>query len=242
MCRIRSLNLTRKIQNWKIKNHCVLHDFKACCVIAFAGLISRKKEIVFALDGSRRVDETMFGRMKKLVKASLKSYNISAPQTNVALVQYGGDTEIKLRLNQGTNLGTVEQSVNDLARVGGPRRMNKALRVIRMDIFNSLKRNDVLRLVVLFTTGKNSGDGSGELPSVARDLRSQGVEVIVVVIGKDSDPKEIEAITGKEVNAINVDDVTKLPETIGILEAKVGDTGGELSFSSSVHVDRSCKP
>ena len=189
---------------------------------------------MFALDGSRRVDERMFGKMKKLVKASLKSYNISAPQTNVALVQFGRDAEIKLTLNQGTNLGTVEQSVNDLARVGGPRRMNKALRVIRRKIFDSLKRSDVQRIVALFTTGKNSGDGSGELPRVARDLRSQGVEVIVVVIGKESDPKEIEGITGKKGNAINVDDVNKLPETIGILEAKVSNTGGELSFSSLV--------
>ena len=184
----------------------------------------------------------MFGKMKKLVKASIKSYNISAPQTNVALVQFGGDAEIKLTLNQGTNLGTVEQSVNDLVRVGGPRRMNKALRVIRRDIFDSLKRSDAQRVVVLFTTGKNSRDGTGELPSVARDLRSRGVEVIVVVIGKESDPKEIEGITGKKGNAISVDDVNKLPETIGILEAKVSDTGGELSFSSLVHVYCSSQP
>ena len=186
---------------------------------------------MFALDGSRRVDETMFRKMKNFVKASLKSYNISAPETSAALVQFGGDSEIKLRLNQGTNLGTVEQSVNDLARVGGPRRMNKALRVIRKDIFNNLKRNDAQRVVVLFTTGKNSGDGTGELPSVARDLRSQGVEVILVVIGKESDPKEIDSITGKKGNAINVGDVNKLTEAIGIFEAKVRETGGELLFS-----------
>ena len=205
----------------------------------FAG-ITGKKDIVFAVDGSRRVDETMFGKMKKLIKALLKSYNISAPQTNVALVQFGGDTEIKLSLNQGTNLGTVEKSVNELARVGGPRRMNKALRVIRRDIFDSLKRNDAQRVVVLFTTGKNSGDGTGELPSGSRDLRSQGVEVIVVVIGKEIDLKEIESITGKKGNSISVGDVNKLPEAIGVLEAKVREIGGGLPFSFSIYANCSC--
>ena len=193
-------------------------------------MISGKKDIVFAVDGSRRVDEAMFGKMKKLVKASLRSYNISVPETNVALMQFGSDAEIKLRLNQGTNLDTVEKSVNDLARVGGPRRMNKALRVIRRDIFNGLKRNNVQRVVVLFTTGKNSGDGTGELPRVARDLRSQGVEVIVIVVGKEIDPKEIESITGKKGNDIIVGDVNKLPKVIGILEAKVREAGGEFQF------------
>ena len=202
----------------------------------FAGIIG-KKDIVFAVDGSRRVDETMFGKMKKLIKASLKSYNISAPETIVALVQFGGDTEIKLTLNQGTNLGTVEKSVNELARVGGPRRMNKALRVIRKDIFDSLKRNDAQRVVVLFTTGKNSGDGTGELPSVARDLRSRGVEVIVVVVGKENDLKEIESITGKKGNAISVGDVNKLPEAIGVLEAKVREIGGGLMLIFPVIVN-----
>ena len=193
-------------------------------------MISGKKDIVFAVDGSRRVDEAMFGKMKKLVKASLRSYNISVPETNVALMQFGSDAEIKLRLTQGTNLDTVEKSVNDLARVGGPRRMNKALRVIRRDIFNGLKRNNVQRVVVLFTTGKNSGDGTGELPRVARDLRSQGVEVIVIVVGKEIDPKEIESITGKKGNDIIVGDVNKLPKVIGILEAKVREAGGEFQF------------
>ena len=191
---------------------------------------------MFALDGSRRVDEPMFEKMKNLLKESLKSYNISTPETNVALVQFGGDAEIKLRLNEGTNFGMVEKSASDLMRVGGPRRMNKALRVIRRKIFDSLKRSDVQRIVALFTTGKNSGDGSGELPRVARDLRSQGVEVIVVVIGKESDPKEIEGITGKKANAINVDDVNKLPEAIGVLEAKIREAGGECCHVQLLHV------
>ena len=191
---------------------------------------------MFALDGSRRVDETMFEKMKNLLKESLKSYNISAPETNVALVQFGGDAEIKLGLNEGTNIGMAEKSASDLMRVGGPRRMNKALRIIRNDIFRGLKRNDVQRIVVLFTTGKNSGDGTGELPSVARGLRSQGVEVIVVVIGKESDQKEIEAITGKKGNAINVGDVNKLPETIGVLEAKIREAGGKCCHVQLLHV------
>ena len=193
-------------------------------------------DVVYAIDSSRRVDADMYKRMKNLVKASLKSYDISPSDTRASVVGFGAQATVALPLSEGTDTGSIETALDSLNKIGGPRRMNKALRLIRSNIFaNPVNaRPNAKKVVILLTTGKNSGDGTGELPSVASDLRSEGVEVIAVVIGKDKDPDEINAITGKSGNAVYVDDMSKLPLAFGTLEAKVREIGGICLTSTTV--------
>lgn len=195
-----------------------------------------RTDVVYAVDSSRRIDEDMFNKMKQMVKASLKSYRISPVDTRAAVVVFGGDSRIELSLNEGTNLSKVESAIDGLTRIGGPRRMNKALRKISSDVISNPlnRRENAKKIVILLTTGKNSGDGTGELPSVALDLRSKGVEVIALVIGKEKDPKEIDTITGRNGNAVYVDDITKLPLSIGILEAKAREGGGNYLLNNII--------
>lgn len=166
--------------------------------------------------------------MKGMVKASLESFKFSPSNTRGAIVGFGAQATIAINLNEGTNMRNLEKAVDDLTRIGGPRRMNKALRKISSDIFaNPLyKFPNAKKIVVLLTTGKNSGDGSGELPSVALDLRSQGVEVIPIVIGQDRNQQEIDTITGKRANPVYVNDINSMPLALGSLEANIREAGG----------------
>ena len=186
-------------------------------------------DIVYAIDGSRRVDAAMFQKMKSFVMTSLNSFNISQDGAHVGLVQYGGSTEIRQRLKDGTSRQGTRRNVELLTLVGGPRRMNRALRLVTRELFAKPgeRRPFSKRVLILLTTGKNSGEGSGDLPRVALDLRQQGVEVIAVVIGKESDPAEIDAIIAKKANSVNVKDVDKLPFTIGQLEDKIKSPKGK---------------
>ena len=184
---------------------------------------------MYAIDGSRRVDDAMFQKMKSFVMTSLNSFNISQDGVHVGLVQYGGSAEIRQRLKDGASPQGTRRNLALLTLVGGPRRMNRALRLVKRELFTKPgeRRPFSKRVLILLTTGKNSGDGSGDLPRVALDLRQQGVEVIAVVIGKESDPAEIDTITGKKANSINVKDVDKLPFAIGQLEDKIKSPKGK---------------
>ena len=185
-------------------------------------------DVVFAVDSSRRADERMLVKMKKMVTASLRSYKIAPTETRAAIVTFGSKPEIKVNLISGVDRGAVQKSVDQIVAIGGSRRMNKAMRTIRTEIFEKEenRRGKSKKMLILLTTGKNSGDGSGELPSVASELRAGGVEVIALVIGKEKDAREIEIITGKKDNAVYVDDISMLPKAIGAVEAKTREAGG----------------
>ena len=175
----------------------------------------------------------MYRKMKSLVKASLKSFSFSSSDSRGAVVGFGAQSKVAINFGEGTSKVNIEKAVDHLARIGGPRRMNKALRAIQSDIFANplLEISDAKKTVILFTTGKNSGDGTGELPSAASDLRSQGIEVIPVVIGKESDQQEIDAITGQSVAPVYVDNISNIPLALGSLEANIREVGGTLSNS-----------
>lgn len=195
--------------------------------------VSGKMDVVFAVDSSRRVDPEMFNKMKELVKASLASYNISESEARIGLVGFGDKAEISKKPADGASGSELEQSVIELKRIGGARRMNKAMRKMQAEIFNDAmnSKRKAKQVLVLFTTGKNSGDGSGSLPSTARSLRQQGVDIIVVSIGKEKDLNELQAIAGKLKNVIDIPSFEMLPNAIGVLEGKVQETTGDSFFA-----------
>ena len=168
--------------------------------------------------------------MNDFVRSSLKSFNVSATETRVGIVQYGERTEIKVKPKDGTSVLKLEDVASKLIRIGGVRRTDKALKLVNTDIFGKPGevRPEAEKVLILLTTGKSSDDGSGNLAKVARELRDQDVEIIVVRVGKDADPNETDAITGKKDGAIAVKDPNKLKEAVGQLEGKLGEARGRL--------------
>ena len=169
----------------------------------------------------------MFSRMKKLVKATLGGFKFSPSDSRGAIVGFGSQPQLATNLYEGTDAGTIESTIDRLNRIGGVKEMSRALRMIRTDIFaNPLNKvSNAKRVVILLTTGKNISDSASELERAALELRSEGVEVIPVVSGRDSDHKKLDVTTGKSSNPIYVDDARNLPLAFGPLEAKAREAG-----------------
>ena len=195
--------------------------------------IKEKTDMVFAIDSSSSVNDTMFGRMKKLVKATLRSFKISSSDSRGAIVGFGSQPQLANNLYEGTDARTIELTVDRLTRIGGIKGLNRVLRMIRTDIFaNPLNKvSNSKRVVILLTTGNNISDSAGELEKTALELRSQGVEVIPVVIGRDSGHKKLDAITGKSTTPVYIDDARNLPLAFGPLEAKIREAGSMCCMS-----------
>ena len=189
--------------------------------------VKEKTDIVFAIDSSSGVNDTMFRRMKKLVKATLGSFKISPSDSRGAIVGFGSQPQLANNLYEGTDARTIESAVDRLTRIGGVKEMSRALRMIRIDIFgNPLnKASNSKRVVILLTTGMSISDSAGELERSALELRSQGVEVIPVVIGKEIDQKKLDAITGKSSHPVYINDAKNLPLSLGPLEVKIREAG-----------------
>ena len=198
--------------------------------------VKERTDIVFAIDSSGGVNGTMFNRMKKLVKATLGSFKFSPTDSRGAIVGFGSQPQLANNLYEGTDARTIESTIDRLNRIGGVKEMSRALRMIRTDIFgNPLNKvSHSKRVVILLTTGKNISDSASELERAALELRSQGVEVIPVVIGKENDQKKLDAITGKSSNLVFVDDARRLPLTLGPLEAKIREAGSMYCISKHV--------
>ena len=199
---------------------CIIH-----CVLLSG--VKDRTNIVFAIDSSSSVNDTMFRRMKKLVKATLGSFKFSPSDSRGAIVSFGSQPQLAVNLYEGTDASKIESTVDRLARIGGMKVLRRVLHMIRTDIFaNPLnKLSSGKRVVILLTTGKNSSDSAGELEKAALELRSEGVEVIPVVIGRESDRKKLDAITGKSTTPVYVNDAQNLPVAFGPLEAKIRESG-----------------
>ena len=195
--------------------------------------VKEKTDIVFAIDSSSGVNDTMFRRMKKLVKATLGSFKFSPSDSRGAIVGFGSQPQLATNLYEGTDARTIESTIDRLTRIGGNKEMNRVLRMIRTDIFaNPLNKvSNSKRVVILLTTGKSISDSAGELERSALELRSQGVEVIPVVIGKEIDEKKLDAITGKSSNPVYVNDAQNLPLSLGPLEVKIREAGSMCCIS-----------
>ena len=198
--------------------------------------MSKELDLVFAVDGSKRVDKSTFTKMKNFVKGALDVYTVSPQKTHIGLVTYGGDARhTALSLPLGTSKPAVERSIDSLVRVGGLRQMNKAIRFVDTEMFNEKggTRPRAGKALVLLTTGKNSANGKDDLPKAAKKLKNKGIEIFVIGIGKGVDPDELNVIASNQGNVANVPDKDELPRIFGQLEKATGKLTGKYFLKSS---------
>ena len=189
-----------------------------------------KLDVMYLIDGSQGVPTATFMQIKKLVNASLNWYNVSDKEVNVGISSFGKNTDINLKLREGTRRIVAQNTLDGLFifRPKGPRSIHKAFDEMRTKIFEKPgeSRLDAKKILVLVTTGINSADGASRLPDAANALRRKGVDIIVLSLGKTRNQNELKAIAGKKSNIVKVDDVEELPKSFGILEKRVAEAGG----------------
>ena len=194
----------------------------------FVGL-SGKLDIVFAIDGSRKVDIKTYGKMKDFVKGASTLYNVSLSESHIGILNYGGDTKsIALSLPEGTSQFAIEQSLKAIEPVGGLRHMNKAIRFVDSQMFGVTGggRLDAGKVLVLLTTGKNSEEGKSDLPKAAKKLKDKGVEIVVIALGRNVDPDELNIVASNPNSFMRVSDGNDIPKAlVKVEEASAKSTG-----------------
>lgn len=139
------------------------------------------------MDSSVDVDQNTFSREKGFVKSMVRSLNLSADRTRVAVISYG-DTAVELvRFSSSQDDAAITTGLDNARKVAGRRNIAKALELAASVLDGS--RPDVSRVIVLLTAGSELF-----LTSPSQALRDHGADRYVIAIGANADEEELTPI------------------------------------------------
>ena len=178
-------------------------------------------EIVILLDGSKSLGDEGFNELKKFVKKTIDSYDVSPQGTHIAVVEFSDQATVKIPLTKSFNPDVLKELVDKINPSNGDERnVDLALDVAKTEILSPKggARPDVPRAVVLVTAGRSTGRIPVE--NAAEPLKKDGVNIYVVGVGNSVDPDELTNVVG---NASDIHQVGK-PEDTSTIVKKIVDS------------------
>lgn len=163
------------------------------------------------MDASSGVTTDDFNREKDFIQALAYRFGISPNGPRGSVVTYATrsniiagfkDPDFKRRLQAAKLLGT-------------PRRINNALRKA-VEVLTTTKRPKLL--VLLIAGGQSSDSNTEPLSQVLKPLQRVGVQVYVVVIGREPNNKYLAPLVSRPKDIYRVPSSRKLPSQVRRLE------------------------
>ncbi|XP_035660176.1 transmembrane matrix receptor MUP-4-like [Branchiostoma floridae] len=171
-------------------DHC---EKLSVCIRTSAGL-----DLVFLLDGSGYVTEPNFKVMKEFVKGIAQNFVVQPDTTHIAVVQYSNVVRKEFALNTYSKTADVVAAIGRIQYMTGGTNTGAGLKYVGQSVFTQSTgdrpRNP--NVLVVVTDGK-SYDNVAE---AARELRSRGITVYAIGVGRDVDQSTLQAIAGGKGN------------------------------------------
>ena len=177
-------------------------------------------EIVVLLDGSKWLGDESFKELKKFVKKTIDSYDVSPQGTHIAVVEFSDQAKVKIPLTKSFKPEVIKDLVDKISPSNGDKRnVGLALDVAKTQVLSPRggARPGVPRAVVLVTTGKSTGPIPPE--DAAEPLKKDGVKIYVVAIGDSVDPDVLTHVAGNESDVHQVN----TPEETSTIVKKIVD-------------------
>ena len=178
--------------------------------------------IGFIMDssGSLRRD---YGKEKEFVKELAQSFEISAAGSRAGVVTFSYNAEVSIRMDQFKKLADFKKAVDSIPLMGYTTRIDKALRLAKEKLMIGA-RKDAPKLVFLLTDGSQTKDSDAVDPAVlAKELRGDGIKLIVIGVGKGTKLDELERIAGASSNVYLAKDFNELMSSVFVQNvAKAG--------------------
>merc|ERR1712168_869890 len=174
-------------------------------------------DLGFILDssGSLRTD---FDREKKFLKNIAERFAISEKGSHAAVVSFSYEAKLEIKLTDHYDQKSFEQAVDAIPLVGSITRIDLALTAARDQLFakSNGARDGVSQALVLITDGSQTYNTPGAVnPSAISDkIRDSGVNVVVIGVGSQVNPKELDDLAGgkgKSFRCTTFNDLLKTP-------------------------------
>ena len=134
-------------------------------------------DLVFLVDGSDAVNETLFRMMLDIVKDVCNRFPVSLQDTHVALVVYGINTQIEFNLRDHYNTSRINEALKSVLKPTGVTLAGKALSAVKNNVFDPAGRtteSGVTRVLLHIMCSKSLDD----VVAPARVLKESGVRIV----------------------------------------------------------------
>ena len=150
----------------------------------------------FILDASGSLKND-YGNAQMFLK--LLSRTIGSPGS---VVSFSFDAVHNIRFNDFIDQSTFERSVDAIPFIGSTTRIDEALRLAQSEMF--LERNGGVlgkaRWLIILTDGSHTEKDSDDPVNIAKELRSDGINILAVAVGAHINREKLAAIVGSNSN------------------------------------------
>jgi len=157
-------------------------------------------DIAFLLDSSASMYST-YATQSQVVSKIASRYKLSRNGSHASILVYSNNAQIELRLKDGASISAVRQRLGNLPFLGLDTRLDRGLYLARLALFVKKygARENVPKILYVFTDGEQSTLTESALAQQAKELRKLGVQIVVIAIGGAVDRDELQSITSSKI-------------------------------------------
>lgn len=196
-------------------------------------------DIAFLMDSSNNVRYDQFEKIKEFIKTIAKLFKISQYGTHSAVIVYGNQADLSVKMNSNGNSSSFIKAVDQLWRVGGRRLSSKAFELAEdvLSDYSAGARRRIPKVVVYFTAGPESSVRDvAALRAAAKRLRDRSVLVFPIGIGSGVDSVQLSPLTQSSANVFRVKSFTQLGDQLAPLTDQVCESIGPKICEKAVDV------
>ena len=174
-------------------------------------------DIAFLLDSSDGAGKAGFKREKEFTKLVSSALALTVTGTRVGVISYSARANLTVALQENTTAQSLQSAIDELQFMGGTPRIEMALESVLTDLFtlDGGARPGIPKVAVLLT--KVSGSNVlryDTLRKAAAPLKTEGVELIAVGVGRDSDLQDLRVLVGSEEHILGTESFESLSELV----------------------------
>lgn len=164
-------------------------------------------DVSFIIDSSESVGLKNYQKLLDLVRNIAKSLEISPTGSHASVVIFSDTARVQIKLDDHEEILEFNKALRDVPYLGRKTRIDKALRVATVGVFNrrSGMRAGVRRVAVILTEGHQTRTfDSIPLRYAVEPLRRKRVKVFAVGVGNDVRYDELRSLTDSDQNVLMV--------------------------------------
>lgn len=171
------------------------------------------------------------------MKALAAVFDIGANASRVGVITFSSKAEHSIKMRDHTSLLSFNEAVDKIPLMGSITRIDRALRLAQKELFNFEygARPGIPKLLILLTDGVQTKEAGAEDPStIADEMRSSGMEVVVVGVGTGINKSELVQIAGGDDYVFTAESFDKLlgSDLVKRISRKACSTGVFSAFVS----------
>ena len=204
------------------------HEFFLREIYVYFTGINSPIDLIIALDTTKGVNSGTLFEVKELLKALLRSYNITQSGTNVGLLTYGNNAHEIVPIRDGIVRTLVESNIDKAVYMNGPRRvedvLSKALSMLRYPS-NSDHRSETSKQILLILLDGIIDVAPASVAQLASQIKLHDIRPIVLAVNV-SNAQALLSIVKNKADFYTVDEGTSLGNVLGEIEKRSAINAG----------------